>query len=234
MFTESAYLYDALYRSIKNYEEESEKIKTFILHSHPNAKTLLDVGCGTGEHAFYLKNRFNVDGIDLNEDFVNIAREKIPSGNFYVNDMSAFDLGKKYDVVVSLFSSIGYVKTLGNLHKSVQCLAAHLKPNGVLLVEPWFQPEQWQAGRCTMMSLDKPDLKVCRMSLSAVNKKISSFTLHYLVWNSGEIRQFSEEHELGLFTKEEMLEAFYLANLSVEYDEVGIFNRGLYRARYPA
>lgn len=56
-----------------------------------------------------LNEQFNysVDGIDLDPEFVEIARRKLPRSLIEHADMVDFDLGRRYDVVVCLFSSIG-------------------------------------------------------------------------------------------------------------------------------
>ena len=46
----------------------------------------------------------------LRPEFIRIAKNKNPAGHYQVADMIDFDLGKRYDVLVSLFSSIGSSK----------------------------------------------------------------------------------------------------------------------------
>jgi SAM-dependent methyltransferase len=192
---------------------------------------MLDVACGTGEHAKYLKEYFEIDGIDLNPEFVKIAQSKNNRGFYKVADMADFDMGKKYDVVICLFSSIGYVGTRDRLRQAVRCFAKHLKPDGVLIVEPWFTPDGWTEGKLHMMTVSEPDLKVCRMNVSeSKDNGLSFFRFHYLVGTPVGISHFTEDHTLGLFSGSEMTEAFVDAGLSVQYDEQGIFGRGLYVA----
>ena len=82
MFTESAELYDLIYSSFKNYSEEAAALAALIRREHPNARTVLDVACGTAEHARLLAgdHGFAVDGLDLDPAFVRIARGKLPRG----------------------------------------------------------------------------------------------------------------------------------------------------------
>ena len=112
MFSESAHLYDAIYTKLKNYEEEAAKVHAWINELRPNAKTVLDVACGTGEHSKYLKNWYQVDGVDLSKEFLAIAQSKNPNGLYKVANMIDLDLGKRYDAIICLFSSIGYVETV--------------------------------------------------------------------------------------------------------------------------
>ena len=66
MFTASAEYYDLIYAGIKDYASEVSRIAAFLRDRHPQCRTVLDVGCGTGEHARGLaRERFLVDGVDL-------------------------------------------------------------------------------------------------------------------------------------------------------------------------
>jgi ubiquinone/menaquinone biosynthesis C-methylase UbiE len=231
MFTESAQYYDLIYTSFKDYEHEARLVKKLIEGHCPRCTAILDVACGTGEHDRYLKDSFDVDGLDLNSQFVEIAREKNPSGTYYCENMMAFELNKRYDVIMSLFSSIGYLMTIENVTKALACFAKHLKDDGIIIVEPWLTPDAWNAGKLHMVTVDREDLKICRMNISERKGDISHFTLHYLIGTEQGVTHLTEYHEAGLFTVEEMKEAFKEARLDVDYDPEGIFKRGLYIAR---
>jgi SAM-dependent methyltransferase len=233
MFSESVALYDSLYTKMKNYEDEAAQVRTWINNLRPAATTMLDVACGTGEHAKYLKDYFQIDGIDLNPEFLKIAQSKNSGGLYKVADMADFDLGQKYDVLICLFSSIGYVLTQEKLNKTVGCFAKHLKPDGVMIIEPWLTPEIWAPGKLHMLTVSEEDLKVCRMNISETrDDNLSFIRLHYLVGTPAGVSDFTEDHILGLFTVSEMKRAFSEAGLAVQYDERGIFGRGLYIATH--
>jgi SAM-dependent methyltransferase len=232
MFSKSAHFYDILY-SFKDYPAESQMIIDLIQKEMPDARTVLDVACGTAEHAKYLSKKYQVDGLDLDPEFVRIASEKNPQSSFYHADMRDFDLGKTYDVILCLFSSIGYVKALDNVIKALSCFKRHLNRGGVILVEPWFTPAVWQVGLMHMLPAETDDLKVCRINTSGREGDISILDFHYLVGTEGKIEYFMERHELGLFTVEEMMAAFSDADLDVRYDPDGLTGRGLYTAKIP-
>ena len=142
VFSASAHLYDAIYRAFKDYAGEATAIATLVRAAHPNARTILDVGCGTGEHALHLRTShgFEVDGLELDPGLLAIAREKLPNARFFEADMAGFDVGHRYDVVLCLFSSIGYLKTLDRVTTALRCFREHLAKGGVVVVEPWFAP----------------------------------------------------------------------------------------------
>jgi SAM-dependent methyltransferase len=230
MFSKTAALYDQIY-SFKNYAEECAQITERIRAIHPTAKTVLDVACGTGEHAKFLSQDFRVDGIDLEPGFVEIAQSKNPGSRFWHADMTDFALGQSYDVVQCLFSSIGYLKQPAQVVAALKCFASHLTDNGVILVEPWFTPDLWESGVPWMVTVDKPDLKICRMNVSEQEGNLSRIRFQYLIARNTGIEHFHEDHELALYTVEEMLECFRLASLTVTHDPQGVFGRGLYTAR---
>jgi ubiquinone/menaquinone biosynthesis C-methylase UbiE len=119
-FIQSAELYDAVY-SFKNYAREADRLRAVINGTAPDARALLDVACGTGEHARFLRRHYAVDGVDINEDYLRAARLKNPSGNYACADMTEFDLDRTYDVVTCLFSAIGIVRHMSgsNVRSSV-------------------------------------------------------------------------------------------------------------------
>ena len=232
MFSESADLYDKIYTKLKDYRDEAGKVAALIKNLRPDARSVLDVACGTGEHDRFLMADYRVDGIDLNPEFIRIAKSKNPSGNYSVEDMISFDLRKGYDVLVCLFSSIGYVQTIKNLHLTLASFYRHLNDGGLMLVEPWFTPEAWNEGVLHTTTVDEDQFKVCRMNITEVREgPVSFFTFHYLVGTGKGVAHFTEDHTLGLFTSEEMKEAFATAGLTVQYDDQGIAGRGLYIAQ---
>jgi hypothetical protein len=145
--------------------------------------------------------------------------------------MVEFELNTRYDVILCLFSAIGYLKTLDAVQRAILQFAKHVAPGGVILVEPWFSPDQWRPATVHVVSTEANDTKVVRMSRSDVNGRISTVDFHYLVGTLANIRHFRELHELGLFTQEEMTSCFEQAGLHVRFDPDGLTGRGLYIAR---
>lgn len=231
MFTASADIYDLIY-GFKNYKEEAGQVAQLIEQLHPQCKTLLDVGCGTGEHHRYLREKFEIDGLDLDEKLLEKARAKNPEGKYFKADMKRFSLEKKYDAVICLFSAIGYLETMEEIVEALKCFKAHLNPGGIILVEPWFTPESFGKSRVTMLTYEKDEIKICRISRSMREGNYSSLNFHYLVGTVEDgVHHLEEMHRLRLSTKEEMLHAFTGAGLEVNYDEKGLVGRGMYISR---
>jgi ubiquinone/menaquinone biosynthesis C-methylase UbiE len=230
MFSKSAKYYNAIYASMgKDHAAEARKVHLLVQeHKRSSDNTLLEVACGTGLHASILQKDYQVEGLDLDAGLLEVASQNYPDIPFHQADMTKFDLGKQFDAVTCLFSSIGYVKTKERLARAVQNMARHLLPGGVLIVEPWFTPEQWKPGKVHALFVDQPNLKISRMNISEVEGNISFFIFHYTIGTAQGIEYFTERHELGLFTHEEYLEAFQKIGLEVIHESEGLDGRGLY------
>ncbi len=229
MFLESSELYDAIYH-FKNYARECEILRAVIAVAAPGARTILDVACGTGEHDKFLKEHYAVDGVDLNENYLGAARVKNPAGRYTRGDMTDFDLATTYDAVTCLFSAIGYVRTIDRMNRAIASMARHVKPGGVLIVEPWIAPDGWKSGNTFIHAGEIGADKVCRMSLSGREGNLSVVLMHYLRGTPDGIEHYSERLELGLFTRDEMTRAVESAKMQVRYDTEGLMGRGLYIA----
>ncbi len=232
MFTETAEYYDLLYSTIKDYAREVPEIAAMLRRLNPRGRTVLDVGCGSGEHARRLAAEgFAVDGIDLDPVFIRIARDKHPAGTFVVADMAEFHLGRTYDVVLCLFSSIGYVRTLERVESTLRCFREHLADGGVVLVEPWFPPGFMTDGFVMRNEGADDALRIVRNARTEIDGRISRLHFEYEITNAQGTRHTREVHELGLFTVEEQLAAFEAAGLQARFDPAGFCDRGLFVAR---
>jgi ubiquinone/menaquinone biosynthesis C-methylase UbiE len=235
MLSGSEKYYDDIYSSMgKDYAAEAGKLHECIQkYKSTQEKALLDVACGTGTHAGLLSQYYHVEGTDLNRDMLKVARKKHPGIRFTQGDMRTFELDRQFDVVTCLFSAIGYMKTKADLGKAIRNMKRHLREGGVLLVEPWFSPEQWNPGRVSFNQVDKPDLKIVRMNHAGRRGRISLLAFQYLIGTSKGIEHIEEHHEFGLFTHDEYMDAFRKAGLNVIHDPEGDDGRGLYIGTHP-
>ena len=95
--------------------------------------------------------------------------------------MTSFDLGRKFDAVTCLFSSIGYVGTVERLDVcDRRDGGSPQRPAACWSVEPWLTPEVWQAGRPHLLSVDEPDLKIARMTISGREGRLAIMDFAYL------------------------------------------------------
>src|SRR5687767_15931109 len=96
MFLRSQRFYDAIY-AWKDYRGEAAKLHALIQGRNPGARTLLDVGCGTGKHLESLREHYELEGVDVDPEMVRISREHLPGVPIHEEDMVDLDLGKQFD-----------------------------------------------------------------------------------------------------------------------------------------
>lgn len=233
MFFHSARVYDAIYGAFKDYESESARVAELIRDQHPHARTVLDVGCGTGEHVRFLRRRhgYEVEGLDLDPGLLDAARQKVPEAAFHEADMGAFELGRRYDVAISLFGAIGYLRSLDRVTAAFGCLRRHLAFGGAVIVEPWLAPGMLREGTGTPMRGESEGLRVERTSHATEEGRVSRLVFEYRLEDADGVRTAREVHELGLFTPPELLASFRAAGLRADYDPEGLNGRGLYVGR---
>jgi 2-polyprenyl-3-methyl-5-hydroxy-6-metoxy-1,4-benzoquinol methylase len=228
-YSNAAAWYDLLYAAEKDYAREANVLATLIRDQRPAARRVLDVACGTGEHARHLAaTGFSIHGVDLEPEFIAIAKAKCPRATFSVADMTKLEMSEQFHAVLCLFSSIGYVRTIERLNQTIARMAAHLLPEGMLVVDPWFEPGQLTDGCIQIISAETENLVACRVSRTLIVDTTSILELEYVVGRPGGIERFSERHELGLFTQDQIEGAFRAAGLTVERRCGVLRRRGVY------
>ena len=237
MFDETPELYDLFYEA-KDYGREAERIRELVRAKHPSASSLLDVACGTGVHLAHLRRWFAVEGVDINQKLLAVAKERLSDVPLHQGDMRALALGRTFDVVTCLFSSIGYVETIEGLRQAVNAMALHVSDGGILLVEPWLTPDAVDLSHLgDPIVVQRPGLRAVRMNGIRVEDGRSILDLHYLIGRPGSVEHRVEEHALGLFSNDEYRSSLESAGLSVEHDPEGLIGRGLWigqKSRAPA
>lgn len=229
MYELSADVYDLMHRAGgKDYAAEAAQVSREVRSRHPHATSLLDVACGTGSHLVHLRKDFSVSGLELDPSMLEVARRRLPDVELHAGDMRTFDLDRRYDAVTCLFSAIGYMLRREDLDLAMAAMARHLAPGGVLVVEPWFHPEQWFDGHVVADAANEADIAVARVSRSSRDGNISRFEFHYAVARPEGIDTFIEPHAMGLWTIEEYRAAMRSTGVAVEYDPIGLIGRGLF------
>jgi len=229
-YATSASIYDAIYTSRKDYGKEADRVRELIAaHSRIPVKTLLDVACGTGLHDQFLAEHYELEGLDFSPAMLAEARKRVPNVKFHEGDMSNFDLGKQFDAVTCLFSAIGHMTTLEQLQAAIGCMAKHLKPGGVLIIEPFVDPSEWVRGKVSVDLVE--DQKIARVTVSELDGHVAHLDmLHFADWDeeAGTAKFLRATHDVAMYTRDEFTSAFQHAGLEVSFDKDGLMGRGLY------
>jgi SAM-dependent methyltransferase len=139
--------YDALYQD-KDYEAECDLVEAALRRfGHGSLQTILDLGCGTGNHALPLARRgYRVTGVDRSPHMLAQARHKAATlgeghaPTFIEGDLCALDLGQRYDVVLMMFAVLGYQYTNAAALAALGAVRRHLRPGGLFIADFWYGP----------------------------------------------------------------------------------------------
>jgi ubiquinone/menaquinone biosynthesis C-methylase UbiE len=228
MYTRLAEYYDRVYAT-KDYAKEVERVNEIIQsHQRSSGVELLDVACGTGKHIEYLKNNYHVTGLDISEEMLAIARKRNSDVRFVLGDMKHAKLKQKFDIITCLFESINYNITLEQLKMAFGNLAMHLKPGGVILIEPIFTRESFIEKHLSIDSVDDSDMKIARVGLAREEKGHAVLELQYLIATQEGIVHHIDTHRMGLFTRDSILDALRASGLASEVIDPGLGRESLY------
>jgi SAM-dependent methyltransferase len=134
--------YDLLYKD-KDYAAEASYINDLIRKYRPGARSILDLGCGTGKHdACFSEMGYSVCGVDLSDTMLLEAHKRSVPGKleFHKRDVRAADLGRQFDVVISLFHVMSYQATDDDVTCAFRTAARHLVPGGIFIFDFWNGP----------------------------------------------------------------------------------------------
>jgi SAM-dependent methyltransferase len=134
-FSELAKVYDLIFDEIE-YNEWTE----FTLETLRNlGRTLepgsrvLDLACGTGSSSLpYLQRGFDVTGVDLSPEMLEVARVKLPGVPLFAQGFTELDLPDRFDLISCVFDSLNNLTDPQDLERAFARVFAHLRPGA------WF------------------------------------------------------------------------------------------------
>ena len=145
--------YDQLYRD-KNYLKECELIDRLLrTYADGTIHSVLDLGCGTGNHAIPLAERgLSVVGVDRSDTMLQAARKKAAAQevdgnvNFYEGDIRSFQMGHLFDASLMMFAVLGYQLDNADVLAALRTARQHLRAGGLFIFDVWYGPAVLRQG----------------------------------------------------------------------------------------
>lgn len=206
--------YNLLYKD-KDYAGEAEYLRGLIARHSPEARTVLDLGCGTGNHASLLARRgLQVTGVDQSEEMLAVARSQIPGPDsvpspapqvpplsFRQGDIRTVRLGASFDVVLSLFHVMSYQTSNADLRAAFATARVHLKPGGLFIFDCWYGPAVLSDRPSVRVKrLEDEEIRVTRIAEPVLhpNQNVVDVNYHVLVQDkaSGALEEMRETHRM--------------------------------------
>ena len=137
--------YDTLYED-KDYDGEVALLEQiFERYANRPVHNILDLGCGTGNHAIRLASRgYEVTGVDRSGEMLAIANRKTNEHSlklrFLQGDMRSLDLSGTFDAVLMMFGVLGYQLEDADILGALWTARRHLRVDGLLVFDVWYGP----------------------------------------------------------------------------------------------
>ncbi|WP_432068256.1 class I SAM-dependent methyltransferase [Streptomyces sp. C10-9-1] len=128
------YRLPALYDAVQSDSGSAETCQALIERHRPDARTLVDFGCGTGRDAEILAKHYECTGVDIQPGMVEYARRARPGLDVRIGDMRTVRLWTRMDAVTCLGNSLAYVHDNHSIRRVFSTFAAHARAGGILVV----------------------------------------------------------------------------------------------------
>lgn len=229
IFSQYATYYDILYQD-KDYGREalfiSKLIKKLLPENKENIR-VLDIACGTGRHTMELSHLgYKVEGSDLSEEMIKIAVKESKKSNLdiaYYNEsfQTIGRIGKRYDVILSMFSAINYLTTYNDFSAALKNIYSLLNDDGIFIFDFWngnavidhFSPVR-------VKRMAKNAKEILRISETAINQisQLATVRFNFMLLENGRIsKEFEEKHLIRYFFLQEMIDLLQANNLEVVF-----------------
>jgi SAM-dependent methyltransferase len=233
-FINSAQYYNLLYKD-KEYQKEVNYIIELInVHSKIKVETILDLGCGTGNHdELFANNGFKVTGIDISETMIAIAKKKEKANlNFLVNNANSFDLNVKYDIILSLFDAMCYQTSNTDLKNTFTNISSHLNKDGLLIFDFWYGPAVLSDKPVKRIKeFEDDEIRIIRTAKPKMlpNDNIGEVNYELIIENKKTKKQkkINELHRVRYFFKKELELLLELNDLKLIHEEEFITKKKL-------
>jgi hypothetical protein len=173
------------------------------------ARSLLELGGGGGNNAWYLKRWFDITLVDLSPGMLKGSRKLNPECEHVQGDMRSVRLGRTFDRVF-IHDAIMHMTEEADLVRALRTAFVHTRPGGATLIAPDCTRESYASithhggndakGR---------GLRYLEWNFDP-NPRDSKYEVHFVYMlrdARGRVRARKDVHEFGLFSKAVWLRA---------------------------
>jgi SAM-dependent methyltransferase len=194
--------------SPEEYREAAEFYRQAIVSASTVApKTVLELGCGGGNNASFLKKHFEMTLVDLSPGMLEVSRRLNPECEHVCGDMRSLRLGRQFDAVF-IEDAVVYMTSEDDLRRALRTAYHHCKPGGVALFAPdhtreTFQPSTSHGGH------DRDDRSLRYLEWTWDPDPSDTTYLSVMVYllreGAERVRCVEDRHVLGLFSRDDWL-----------------------------
>jgi SAM-dependent methyltransferase len=131
-YAEFAAFYDQI---MGDRTPDIDRVRQFVKRHHPAARSLLELGCGTGVVLGGIAPELSVAGVDRSSEMLAVAARSAPTARLVQADITSFSLGTRFDVVICVFDTLNHLPRLADWHAMFERVHEHLTDGGLFVFD---------------------------------------------------------------------------------------------------
>jgi SAM-dependent methyltransferase len=108
-----------------------ERVRGYLARHAPRARSVLELGCGSGAILAALDGGMSQTGLDHSPAMLARARSKVPDARLVEGDIATFELGTRFDAVLCLFDTLNHLERFDAWRTLFERAADHLNDRGL-------------------------------------------------------------------------------------------------------
>jgi SAM-dependent methyltransferase len=164
-------------------------------------RTLLHLGCGGGHNDRTFKSHFNLTGVDISREMLQLAAELNPEVTYIQGDMRTLRLPSTFDAV-AILDSVNCMLSAADLRAAFETAWVHLRPGGIFLTIVEEVRETFRQNRTWHWTHRRGDVEITFIENSYDPDPTDTTyesTFVFLIRERGDLRIETDRHLGGLF-----------------------------------
>jgi SAM-dependent methyltransferase len=208
LYSELAGVYHEMYQSIFDYGKEFRRYDELL--KKYDCKSVLEIGCGTGNLApYFLANNYSYVGLDLYDEMLEIARKNHPNNVFIRGDMRDLHLEQTFTAVIITGRSLCYITSNRGIMMTLRSIHKVLDSRGMLIFDCFNATETiLNLKRGFTQEVEVGDTKYTRVNRMSMNMDCGwtwNWEADYYIEKKGEKKRVVKDKTvLRAFTEDEL------------------------------
>ncbi len=215
-YSSFASVYDSFMDDIP-YEEWAAFIREQIKKYGVKSRLVCDLGCGTGKLTALLRDQgFDMIGVDLSAEMLDIAREDGEGILYLCQDMREFELFGTVGTIVSACDCVNYVADPEELKKVFRLVNNYLESRGLYIFDFHTKYYYEEVLGCNNFADNRDNASIIWENWYDDETRINEYNITiYSQLKNGDYRRFEETHVQRAYTAEEITELLKEAGLEL-------------------
>jgi SAM-dependent methyltransferase len=112
-----------------------ERVRGYVGRFLPSARSLLELGCGTGAVLAGFAADMSLAGVDRSEEMLRTAAKTVPGARLIQADMTQFSLRTRFDVVICVFDTLNHLPRFESWLQLFDRVREHLADGGLFVFD---------------------------------------------------------------------------------------------------